>query len=184
LYNSFFSYSKESRNRGGLNERMSKKENTKKIKDSTRYLEWHGHHSGKYYNRSDSRYINEKCSECRKNKPLYAMYAKTNGKWICNTCMYNRGKIESNKRTTMYHKGSMVLDTINQLISTGARVITSRTIRIFNNIDKSDRSSINFIWRNLKFLNENGFIEKYNDTTPIKYRLPLTEIKIEGVTAK
>ncbi|UPO70960.1 hypothetical protein QKV40_gp06 [Varidnaviria sp.] len=163
---------------------MYNKKNKNIIKDSARFVEWHGHHSGKYYNRSDSRYINEKCSECKETKPLSAMYAKTNDKWICNACMYNRGKIESNKRTVMYHKGSMVLSTINQLISTGQRVITSRTIRIFNDIDKSDRSSINFIWRNLKFLNENGFIEKYSDTTPIKYRLPLSEIKIEGMTAK
>lgn len=77
---------------------MFNKESKKEIVDSTQYIDWHGYHNGKYYNRSDSRYINEKCSECKKTKPLSAMYAKANGKWICNACIIAREKDKKKTR--------------------------------------------------------------------------------------
>lgn len=83
------------------------------------------------------------------------------------------------KRTFMYHKGIMVLNTINQLIVKGHRIVTSKTIRILNNIAESDRTTINFIWLNLDFLCDKGFI-KLIKTTPIKkFELPKEPIEIE-----
>jgi len=36
------------------------KKNKEITKDSARFVEWHGHHDGKYYNRSNPKYKNIK----------------------------------------------------------------------------------------------------------------------------
>lgn len=83
------------------------------------------------------------------------------------------------KREHMYYKGIMVLNTVNKLISEGHRIITSKTVRVLNNIKNSDRSTINFIWRNLEFLENKGFITLIKNTPIRRYKLPKNPIELE-----
>lgn len=75
----------------------------------------------------------------------------------------------------------LVLKTLNECIRNKVNIITVKSIRRRNNIKSSDRSKINFIWRDLVFLEKNGFIEIDNNNSPKRYNLPRTEIKIEEV---
>ena len=82
----------------------------------------------------------------------------------------------------LYYKGKMVLDTINKLISKHYTIITVRTIKAFNDIDKADRSTNNYIWRNLEILEKEGFI-KLLGNKPIRiYKLPKEPIILEEVS--
>lgn len=144
-------------------------------------IDGHGFHSGRYYNRSNPKYKRVECGSCRKIKPLNCMYGKDSitDVWICNICIRNREKVE--KKSYFF---DCVLKTINKCINRRMRVITVKRIRKLNDIESSDKSKINFIWSSLKFLEKNGFIERYNNTSPKQYRLPMTEIKIEKVIEK
>ena len=75
----------------------------------------------------------------------------------------------------------LVLKTLNECIRSKVNIITVKSIRRRNGIDSSDRCKINFIWRNLEFLEKYGFIEIYINKRPKRYRLPQKEIKIKKV---
>lgn len=80
----------------------------------------------------------------------------------------------------MYRKGHMVINTINEMIAVGKRTVTTKTIRIFNNIASSDRSSVNLISRNLDYLANRGFITLIKDIPLKMYNLPKEPIKLEA----
>lgn len=82
----------------------------------------------------------------------------------------------------MYHKADMVLNTLNELISLGHRVITTRTIKYLNDIEKSDKSINNFIWRNLEVLEKMGFLKLLKKKPVKKYELPKEQILIKEVS--
>lgn len=84
----------------------------------------------------------------------------------------------------MFHKGEMVINSINKAISKGYHVISVRTIKRLNNIDKSDRSINNYIWRNLEVLEKKGFLEKIKEAPLRKYILPTTPINLNEVMEK
>lgn len=75
----------------------------------------------------------------------------------------------------------LVLKTLNECIRNEVNIITVKSIRRRNDIESSDRSKINFIWRNLEFLEKNGFIKIHNNKLPKRYKLPQTEIKMQEV---
>lgn len=78
----------------------------------------------------------------------------------------------------MYYYFDLVLKTLNECIRNKINIITVRTIRILNHIKSSDRCKIQYIWRNLDYLEGRGFIELYNNKTPKQYKLPQNQIKI------
>lgn len=78
----------------------------------------------------------------------------------------------------LYHKGEMVLNSINQLISIGHRIITTKTIKGLNDIEKSDRSNTNWIWLNLAVLEKHGFIRLVKNAPRKKYELPKEELNM------
>lgn len=82
----------------------------------------------------------------------------------------------------MYHKADMVINTINEMILLGHyKIITTKLIKVYNDIPKSDRSATNFIWYNLKALEEKGLIRLLKRTPVKKYELPTNPIELEEV---
>lgn len=81
----------------------------------------------------------------------------------------------------MYHKADMVINTINHLISINYFLVSVKIIREYNEIKKSDRSTINFIWRNLELLAEKGIITQTRVKPAKRYRLPKKPILLEQV---
>ena len=73
----------------------------------------------------------------------------------------------------------MVVNTINEMISVGVHIVTTKTIRIFNNIASSDRSSIKFISINLDYLANEGFITLIENIPFKMYKLPKKPIELE-----
>ena len=68
------------------------------------------------------------------------------------------------------------LDAINKCINNKVFLVNTKRIRRCNNIKSKDRSKINFIWRSLKFLEEEGTIlEKNGITNPMNYKIKQTE---------
>jgi hypothetical protein len=58
---------------------------------------------------------------------------------------------------------------INKLIQKGQKFVDTRTIRRINKISSSDRSRINFIWRSLETLEEDGYLEVDGRSHPKLY---------------
>ena len=52
------------------------------------------------------------------------------------------------------------LGAINKLMDNNITLVNTKRIRRCNNIKSSNRSKINFIWRSLKFLEEEGILTK------------------------
>ncbi len=68
------------------------------------------------------------------------------------------------------------LDAINKCINNKVFLVNTKRIRRCNNIKSKNRSKINFIWRSLKFLEEEGTIlEKNGITNPMNYKIKQTE---------
>lgn len=65
------------------------------------------------------------------------------------------------------------------MISVGKRVVTTKTIRIFNNIESSDHSSVNLISRNLDYLANRDIITLIKDKPLKMYKLPKEPIELE-----
>ncbi len=76
----------------------------------------------------------------------------------------------------MYFYFDTVLGTINNLIELGIDITDTKRIRRANNINSRDHCRINFIWRNLEYLEKHGYIELIENTKPKQYRLPKTKI--------
>jgi hypothetical protein len=70
------------------------------------------------------------------------------------------------------------LDAINKLIDNNVYIVNTKRIRRCFNIKSSDRSKINFIWRALKFLEEEGILTLNGITNPKTYKI-LSDQKID-----
>jgi hypothetical protein len=70
------------------------------------------------------------------------------------------------------------LDAINKLIDNNVYIVNTKRIRRCFNIKSSDRSKINFIWRSLKFLEEEGILTLNGITNPKTYKIS-SEQKID-----
>jgi len=69
------------------------------------------------------------------------------------------------------------LEAINKLIDNNINIVNTKRIRRCFNIKSSNRSKINFIWRTLKFLEEEGVLTLNGITNPKTYKI-LTDQKI------
>jgi len=69
------------------------------------------------------------------------------------------------------------LEAINKLIDNNVKIVNTKRIRRCYNIKSSDRSKINFIWRTLKCLEEEGILNLNGVTNPKTYKI-MTKEKI------
>ena len=68
------------------------------------------------------------------------------------------------------------LNAINKLIEKNVYLVNTKRIRRCNNIKSSNRSKINFIWRSLKYLEEEGSILERNGViNPTTYKIKKKE---------
>ena len=73
------------------------------------------------------------------------------------------------------------LEAINKLIDAKVNVVNTKRIRRCNNIKSSDRSKINFIWRSLNFLEQEGILEPNGVIKPKHYKIKNNEkIDVDG----
>jgi len=81
---------------------------------------------------------------------------------------------------TNYNKKHLneTIKALNTLIEEGRRYVDTKTIRRINEISSSDHSRINFIWRSLKNLKEEGYLEVNGRKSPKLYIIK-TEEKID-----
>ncbi len=63
------------------------------------------------------------------------------------------------------------LGAINKLMDNNISLVNTKRIRRCNNIKSSNRSKINFIWRSLKFLEEEGILSKNGISNPKTYNI-------------
>ncbi|MBY8990578.1 MAG: hypothetical protein KGD58_07480 [Candidatus Lokiarchaeota archaeon] len=70
------------------------------------------------------------------------------------------------------------LNAINKLIDNNVNLVNTKKIRRCANIKSSDRSKINFIWRALKFLEQEGILTLNGITNPKTYKI-LSDQKID-----
>ena len=63
------------------------------------------------------------------------------------------------------------LEAINKLIDNNINSVTTKSIRRCNKIKASDRSKINFIWRALNYLEQEGILEKNGQYSPKTYKI-------------
>lgn len=73
------------------------------------------------------------------------------------------------------------LNAINKLIDNNVYLVNTKKIRRCANIKSSDRSKINFIWRALKFLEQEGLLSLNGITNPKTYKI-LPDQKIDVAT--
>ena len=73
-----------------------------------------------------------------------------------------------------------VINAINHFIEKKGTIIDNKRIRNYYKIKASNRSKINFIWRFLDFLENNGYIELIHEN-PKLYRIPQSKIDIKEV---
>ena len=74
------------------------------------------------------------------------------------------------------------LDAINKLIDNNITIVNTKRIRRCYNIKSSNRSKINFIWRALKYLEEQGILTLNGITNPKTYKIISNEkIDVEEV---
>ncbi|UCC19113.1 MAG: hypothetical protein JSV62_13585, partial [Promethearchaeota archaeon] len=70
------------------------------------------------------------------------------------------------------------LEAINKLIENNINIVNTKRIRRCFNIKSSNRSKINFIWRALKYLEEEGILTLNGITNPKTYKI-MTDEKID-----
>ena len=73
---------------------------------------------------------------------------------------------------------SDTVEAVNKLIERNVRLVNTKKIRRCFNIKSSNRSKINFIWRALKILENEGILALNGVTNPKTYKI-LTDQKIE-----
>ncbi len=62
------------------------------------------------------------------------------------------------------------LEALNELIGKNIKLVNCKRVRQCQQIKSSDRSKVNFIWRTLKYLADEGSIlEKNGSVNPISY---------------
>ncbi len=67
------------------------------------------------------------------------------------------------------------LEAINKLIDNNVNLVNTKRIRRCNNIKSSNRSKINFIWRALRYLEEEGILTPNGITNPKTYKITANE---------
>ncbi|MFW9999549.1 MAG: hypothetical protein ACFE9Q_06700 [Candidatus Hodarchaeota archaeon] len=70
------------------------------------------------------------------------------------------------------------IEAINKLIDNNVNLVNTKRIRRCYNIKSSNRSKINFIWRSLKCLEEEGILTLNGITNPKTYKI-LSNEKID-----
>lgn len=63
------------------------------------------------------------------------------------------------------------VEAINKLIESNVNLVNTKRIRRCNNIKSSNRSKINFIWRSLKCLEEEGILTLNGIVNPKTYKI-------------
>jgi len=63
------------------------------------------------------------------------------------------------------------LEAINKLINANVNIVNTKRIRRCNNIKSGNRSKINFIWRTLKYLENEGLLELNGGLNPKIYKI-------------
>ncbi len=63
------------------------------------------------------------------------------------------------------------LEAINKLIENNVTLVNTKRIRRCYNVKSSNRSKINFIWRALKYLEEEGILTLNGITNPKTYKI-------------
>ncbi len=63
------------------------------------------------------------------------------------------------------------VESLNKLIESNVNIINTKKIRRCFNIKSSNRSKINFIWRSLKILEEEGILALNGATNPKNYKI-------------
>ena len=63
------------------------------------------------------------------------------------------------------------LEAINKLIEANVNIVNTKRIRRCNNIKSSNRSKINFIWRTLTYLEQEGLLELNGVLNPKSYKI-------------
>ncbi|MFX0002519.1 MAG: hypothetical protein ACFE9C_07345 [Candidatus Hodarchaeota archaeon] len=72
------------------------------------------------------------------------------------------------------------VEAINKLIDNNVTIVNAKRIRRCNNIKSSNRSKINFIWRALKYLEDQGILSLNGITNPKTYKIiPNEKIDID-----
>jgi len=67
------------------------------------------------------------------------------------------------------------IEAINKLIDNNVNIVNTKRIRRCNNIKSSNRSKINFIWRALRYLEEEGILTLNGITNPKTYKITINE---------
>ena len=67
------------------------------------------------------------------------------------------------------------LEAINKLIDNNVNIVNTKRIRRCNNIKSSNRSKINFIWRSLRCLEEEGILTPNGINNPKTYKITINE---------
>ncbi|TET60367.1 MAG: hypothetical protein E3J52_03905 [Promethearchaeota archaeon] len=70
------------------------------------------------------------------------------------------------------------LEAINKLIDNNVTLVNAKRIRRCNHIKSSNRSKINFIWRSLRYLEDEGILTLNGITNPRTYKI-ITNEKID-----
>lgn len=77
------------------------------------------------------------------------------------------------------------LEAINKLIENNVNIVNTKRIRRCYNIKSSNRSKINFIWRALKTLEEEGILTLNGVTNPKTYKIITSEkIDVERILSR
>jgi len=63
------------------------------------------------------------------------------------------------------------IEAINNYIEKNTKVIYTKSIRTYHEIKPSNRSKINFIWRSLKYLENQGILRVNGVASPKKYEI-------------
>jgi hypothetical protein len=77
---------------------------------------------------------------------------------------------------------SETVEAINSYIEKDINIISVKSVRAFHNIKSSNRSKIGFIWRSLKYLEQQDILRVNGTTNPKKYKIvPIEKIDIKQV---
>jgi len=77
------------------------------------------------------------------------------------------------------------LEAINKLIDNNVNIVNTKRVRRCNKVKSSNRSKINFIWRSLSFLEDEGILEMNGISSPKTYVITRNEkIDIEEFIEK
>jgi hypothetical protein len=76
------------------------------------------------------------------------------------------------------------IEAINKLIDNNVNIVNTKRIRRCNKIKSSDRSKINFIWRSLDCLAEEGILEINGTYSPKTYKIkPNEKLDVESLVS-